>query len=63
MEKKPTPENTDAKELNIMLPEELIKRIYLFCDEREMTIQDFVTDAIIEKLQLAHKERRKKVRL
>ena len=63
MEKKSTPENTDTKELNIMLPEELIKRIYLFCDEREMTIQDFVTDAIIEKLQLAHKERRKKVRL
>ena len=63
MEKKPTPENTDTKELNIMPPEELIKRIYLFCDEREMTIQDFVTDAIIEKLQLAHKERRKKVRL
>jgi len=63
LEKKPTPENTDAKQLNIMLPEELIKRIYLFCDEREMTIQDFVTDAIIEKLQLAHKERRKKVRL
>ena len=63
MEKKPTPENTDTKELNIMLPEELIKRIYLFCDEREMTIQDFVTDAIIEKLQLAHKERRKKDRL
>ena len=63
MEKKPTPENTDTKELNIMLPEELIKRIYLFCDERDITIQDFVTDAIIEKLQLAHKERRKKVRL
>ena len=63
MEKKPTPENTDTKELNIMLPEELIKRLYLFCDERNVTIQDFVTDAIIEKLQLAHKERRKKVRL
>ena len=63
MEKKPTPEKTDAKELNIMLPEELIKRIYLLCDERGMTIQDFVADAIIEKLQLAHKERRKKVRL
>ena len=63
LEKKPTPEKTDAKELNIMLPEELIKRIYLLCDERGMTIQDFVADAIIEKLQLAHKERRKKVRL
>ena len=63
MENKPTPEKTETKELNIMLPEELIKRIYLLCDERGMTIQDFVTDAIIEKLQLAHKERRKKVRL
>ncbi|MBW2573742.1 MAG: hypothetical protein JRE61_15850 [Deltaproteobacteria bacterium] len=63
MEKKPTPEKTETKELNIMLPEELIKRIYLLCDERGMTIQEFVTDAIIEKLQLAHKERRKKGRL
>ena len=63
MEKKPNPEKADAKELNIMLPEELIKRIYLRCDERGMTIQDFVADAIIEKLQLAHKERRKKDRL
>ena len=57
------PEKTEAKELSVMLPEELIKRIYLFCDERDMTIQDFVTDAIIEKLELANKERRKKVRL
>jgi hypothetical protein len=63
MEKKPSPEKTDAKELNIMLSEELIKRISLFCDERDITIQDFATDAIIEKLQLAHKERRKKGRL
>jgi hypothetical protein len=63
MEKKPPPEKTEAKELSVMLPEELIKRIYLFCDERDMKIQDFVTDAIIEKLELAHKERRTKVRL
>jgi predicted DNA binding CopG/RHH family protein len=63
MEKKPTTEKTDAKQLNIMLPEELMERVQTFCDERGMTIQDFATDAIIEKLQLAHKERRKKVRL
>ena len=63
MEKKATPEKADAKELNIMLPEELIKRIYLLCDERDMTVQEFVTDALIEKLELAHKERRKKDRL
>ena len=63
METKPTPDKTETKQLNIMLPEELIKRIYLLCDKRGMTIQEFVTDAIIEKLELAHKERRKKVRL
>jgi hypothetical protein len=38
MENKPTPENTDAKQLNIMLPEELMERIYLFCDERGINI-------------------------
>jgi predicted DNA binding CopG/RHH family protein len=63
LKKKPTPEKTDAKQLNIMLPEELLERVQALCAKRDMTIQDFVTDAIIEKLELAHKERRKKVRL
>ena len=63
MEKKPTPEKTDAKHLNIMLPEELMERVQTLCAERDMTVQDFATDAIIEKLQLTHKERRTKVRL
>jgi predicted DNA binding CopG/RHH family protein len=63
MKKKPKPETAKTKPINIMLPEELMERIQALCDERGMTIQDFVTDAIIEKLQLAHKERRKKVRL
>ncbi len=63
MEKKPTPEKTETKELNIMLPEELLERVQALCAERDMTIQDFATDAIIEKLELAHKERRKKRRL
>ena len=63
MKKKPKPETAKTKPINIMLPEELMERIQALCDERGMTIQDFATDAIIEKLQLAHKERRKKVRL
>ena len=63
MEKKPTPEKTEAKELNIMLPEELMERVQTLCADRDMTVQDFATDAIIEKLELAHKERRKKDRL
>ena len=63
MEKKPTPDNTDAIELSVLLPEELIKRMYHFCDEKGMAVQEFVADTIIEKLGRAHKERRKKIRL
>jgi hypothetical protein len=46
-----------------MLPIELIKRIEALCAEKDMMLQDFVTDAIIEKLELVNKERRKKSRL
>jgi hypothetical protein len=63
MKKKPTPEETETEMLNTGLPKNLIKRVKIFCDENEMTIQDFVTDAIIDKLALVHKERRKKPRL
>lgn len=63
MEKKPTMENTEPNVLNIRLQEELIKRVKIFCAEKEITVQDFVTDAIIEKLELVYKERRKKSRL
>ena len=60
MEKKPTMENTETKTLNISLRKELIKRVEVFCAEKEITVQDFVTDAVIEKIELAYKERRKK---
>ena len=63
MKKKRTPEKIETKILNLMLPKELIKRVKALCAEKEMTIQDFVTDAVIEKLELANKERRKKSRL
>jgi hypothetical protein len=63
MEKKPTTEDSETHMLNIRLQEELIKRVKVLCDEKEITVQDFVTDAIIEKLELAYKERRKKSRL
>ena len=62
MENKP-PEKTETTSLNIMLPEELMERVQALCAERDIIIHDFVTDAIIEKLELANKERRKKNRL
>ena len=63
MENKTPTEKTETNLLNIMIPEELLERVKTFCDERDMTIQEFVTDAIIDKLKLAYKERRKKPRL
>ena len=63
MENKSKPEITKTKPINIMLQEDLIKRINAFCVEQEITIHEFVTDAIIEKLNLVYKERRKKGRM
>jgi metal-responsive CopG/Arc/MetJ family transcriptional regulator len=56
-------EKTETKLLSIMLPEELINRVNAVCADKDMTIQEFVTDAIIEKLELVYKERREKPRL
>jgi hypothetical protein len=63
MEKNPTTENAEPNMLNISLQKELIKRVKVFCAEKEITVQEFVTDAIIEKLGLVYKERRRKSRL
>ena len=63
MEKKPATENAEVHMLNIELHKELMKRIKVFCAERKINVQEFVTDAIIEKLELVYKERRKKSRL
>jgi hypothetical protein len=63
MEKKPNTGNAEPNTLNISLKKELIKRVKVFCAEKEITVQEFVTDAIIEKLDLVYKERRKKSRL
>ena len=56
-------EKTEKKLLNILLPEELINRVNSVCEDQGMSIQEFVTDAIIEKLNLFYKERRQKGRL
>jgi hypothetical protein len=56
-------DKTETKLLNVLLPEALMERTQSFCAKRDMTIQEFVTDAIIEKLKLAFKEKRRKSRL
>ena len=56
MENRPPSMKTETNLLNIMIPEELLERIQTYCNERDMDVKEFVTDAIIEKLELAHKE-------
>ena len=63
MEKKPKSGIAKTKPINIMLQEELITRVNTVCADQGMTIQEFVTDAIIEKLELVYKERGTKDRL
>jgi len=63
IKKNPITEETETEIFSTGLPKGLIERVKTFCDENEMTIQDFVTDAIIEKLALVHKERRQRPRL
>jgi hypothetical protein len=56
-------EKTETKLLNVLLPKELIDRVNTFCTDKDITIQEFLTDAMIEKLRLAYKEKRKNPRL
>ena len=63
MENQPTSNNPQNETLNILLPEQLINRVNDVCAVKDMTIREFVIDAIIEKLELVYKERRKRDRL
>ena len=56
-------EKTEKKLLNIMLPIELIERVNVVCADKDITIQEFVTDAILDRLELVYKDRRKRPRL
>jgi NRPS condensation-like uncharacterized protein len=56
-------EKTENKLLKIMLPKELLERVKSYCNEKNMIVNEFVADAIIEKLNLVYKERRKKGRM
>ena len=56
-------EKTEKKLLNIVLPVELIERVNAVCADKDITIEEFVTDAILDSLELVYKDRRKRPRL
>ena len=49
--------------MQIDIPEALLERIQVLCEKRNIDLHEFIIDAIAEKLERAHKERRKKPRL
>ena len=63
MKMKPTSEITETRIISARIPKDLKKRVKAYCDDNQMTIRHFIADAIIDKLELAHKERRRKSRL
>jgi hypothetical protein len=60
MEKKPAPEKIQAEKLSINLYEGLLERLKNFCTGRNIPIEEFVADAILDKLELVYKDRRKR---
>ncbi len=49
--------------MNIEIPDPLALRIKAFCEKNKIEMKEFIFDAIIEKLEGAHKEKRKRQRV
>ncbi|MDJ0722955.1 MAG: hypothetical protein QNJ04_15070 [Desulfobacterales bacterium] len=55
--------NGDTQNVRIDLPQSLVSRVHNYCSKRNITIQEFIRDALSEKLEAAHRERRRKQRV
>ncbi len=55
--------NGDTQTIRIDIPESLLSRVHSYCNKRNITIEEFIRDALSEKLEMAHKERRRKQRV
>jgi hypothetical protein len=53
----------DLANLELPIPELLLERVKTYCSKHEIDLHVFIIDAITEKLELSHKERRKKQRI
>ncbi len=56
-------ENGDTQCVQIDMPQSLMSRVRSHCDKHKITVQEFIRDALSEKLQMVHKERRRKQRV
>ncbi len=55
--------NGDTQSVRIDIPQSLMSRVHSHCNKRNITIEEFIRDALSEKLEMAHKERRRKQRV
>jgi hypothetical protein len=60
---KKTIEKTDNETVAVNIPKGLVDRMRVYCDEKNITTEEFVIDAIGEKLHRSYKEKRKRPRL
>lgn len=49
--------------MKVEIPDALAQRVKTFCLKNQIDIQSFVFDAIIEKLENVHKEKRRRQRI
>ena len=55
--------NGDTQSVRIDIPQSLMSRVHSHCNKRNITLEEFIRDALSEKLEMAHKERRRKQRV
>lgn len=48
MKNKVPPEKSETKLPKIMIPEEFLKGVKSYCNEKNVTVKEFLTDAIID---------------
>ena len=53
----------ETQSLRIAIPQLLMSRVHTHCTKRNIPIQEFICDALTEKLAMVHKERRRKPRV
>jgi hypothetical protein len=55
--------NGETQSVRIDIPQSLMSRVHSHCRKCNITIQEFIRDALSEKLEMVHKERRRKQRV
>jgi hypothetical protein len=53
----------ELEAMQVEIPDALALRIEAFCEKNEIPVQEFIFDAIVEKLKRSNEEKRKRPRM